>query len=388
MRQRFLIAGLLFALAALVVSCHSVEGKPDVHNQTGFDALKALELKIRNEMYKQQIEGYKEIKDDFKWFIGILIAIVLAGVGYIGFTKRREYKEILEDARRAREDIRNWEKEARERLSQIDKEVAKRLKEIEGEGKTQIKALAREAEKRLEESREEADRQRKISELWSKGSKALIDEDYESAAKSFQQIAEDLKEEDIGVYYDWGLALAHLARRKKGDEVERLLAEAITKFEKAVVIKPDFYKAYDGWGTAFLELARCKEDEVAERLFAEAITKYEKAVVIKPDFHEAYYGWGTALLDLAKRKEGDERKRLLEEAREKCLKAESIKRGAGAYNLACANCLLGDEDECRRWLKVGEEEKTLPTRGRAMKDEDLESVRNKEWFKALRWKGE
>jgi tetratricopeptide (TPR) repeat protein len=476
MKQRFLIIGLLFVLSVTVVSCHSVDGETNVHNQTESDALKALEIKIQNEIYKKQIEAYKETKDDFRWFVGILIAIALAGVGYLGFTKRREYREILEDARKAREDIRSWEKEARERLSQIDEKVEKRLKEIEDKGQVQIDKLIKVADKRRKESQEEAARQRKASELWNEGLRAAKNEDYESAANKFKQIVEDFKLEDAVAYNNWGAALTELAKRKEGKEAEKLFAEAIAKCEKAVAIKPDYYNAYNncgaaltelakrkegkeaeklfaeaiakcekavaikpdyynaycnwgsalsglaehregdeaerllaeafgkyekavaikadfhdaymGWGAALLELAIRKKGEKAERLLAEAIGKNEKAVVIKPDYYDAYDNWGVALLYLAGRKKGDERRTLLEKAKEKCLKAESIKRGAGAYNLACANCLLGDEGECKKWLKVGEEERTLPSREITMKDEDFESVRDKEWFKGIRWKGE
>ena len=40
------------------------------------------------------------------------------------------------------------------------------------------------------------------------------------------------------------------------------------------------------------------------------------------------------------------------------------------------------------WLKVREKTGTLPSREHAMADDDLKSVRDKDWFKKLRWKGE
>jgi tetratricopeptide (TPR) repeat protein len=495
-RQRLLITGLLLVLFAAVVVTAAESNSVDVSSkgkQTGTPAAiensqekcksssgnKNEDYVVENQVLKYAVKSYEESIATLRWAIGgiiTLIGILAAAVGYVVVKHSREYKDAVSEAKKASEDASRCAEKAQEKLDSIDEMVERKLKEIEDKGKAQIEALIKEADKRRQEAQEEAERQRKIIELWNEGLRAIKNEDYESAASGFQQIVENFKLEDAGAYNIWGAALLELAKRKEGDVAERLFAEAISKFEKAVVIKvdyhesynnwgnallelarrkegylaerllaeaiakckkavmirPDFPQAYYGWGTALTNLARCKEGDEAELLFAEAIGKYEKAVAITPDDHEVYHNWGAALADLVKRKEGDdaerlfaeaitkfekvisikpdfpmsysgwgavllylavrkkgnERKALLEKAKEKCLKAESIKRGTGAYNLACANCLLGDEGECRRWLKVGEEEKTLQTREYAMTDEDLESVRNKDWFKAIRWKGE
>lgn len=105
-----------------------------------------------------------------------------------------------------------------------------------------------------------------------------------------------------------------------------------------------------------------------------------------------YNNWGSSLLNWAKQKDKSdpERKALLEKAAEKFKKAEAYTRGIAAYNLACiyGNNLLNDEEECKKWLKVGEETGRLLTQERAMKEEDFGDFRNKEWFLKTRWKGE
>jgi tetratricopeptide (TPR) repeat protein len=140
------------------------------------------------------------------------------------------------------------------------------------------------------------------------------------------------------------------------------------------------------WGRAFSDLAQKKEGADGEKLFAEAFSKYQKAVEIKPDFIEAYNNWCITLMWLAQRKERDEKRNFLEEAKEKALKVEALKTGKGAYNLACIWSMLGDKKQCRQWLENGEKAGFLPTWEYASNDKDFESVRDEEWFKKLKWK--
>jgi tetratricopeptide (TPR) repeat protein len=403
MKQRFMITGLLIVLSATVVltatGCNSVDasnkGKkispPTKNGDSKEDEKKKEGYVVENEVLKYAVKSYQESIVTLRWAIGgiiTLISILAAAVGYVVVRHKGEYKEAVSEAKEASKEASRYAEKAEERLAGIDKKVEAKLKEIEDKGQVQIDKLIKVADKRREESRKEAERQRRISELWNEGLKAVKDEDHESAANKFKQIVEDFKVEDAAAYDNWGVALGNLARRKKENEARQLLVGAIAKFKKAVAIEPDKYEAYDNWGTALSDLAKRKEWDEAEKLLAESVTKHEKAIAINTDYYDAYGNCGGTLIYLAVHKKDDERKALLEKAKERCLKAESIKRGSGAYNLACANCLFGDEEECKRWLKVGEEEKTLPTRELAMKDEDLESVRNKEWFKGIRWKDE
>jgi len=68
------------------------------------------------------------------------------------------------------------------------------------------------------------------------------------------------------------------------------------------------------------------------------------------------------------------------------MKAESIQRGAGAYNLACLWGIRADAGKCKEWLMVGSEAGTLETLEEGMEDEDIKCVRGEEWFKVLNWK--
>ncbi len=377
-------------------------------------------------------EYYRDCVQTLKWALGIIVTLLIVFVGYAAYKRGQEYKEVLADVRQALGDAREackearaasdkareYEERARERLSRVDEAVGSKLKEIEEKGKTLITNLIQEAEK-----------QRKITELWDEGLRALKAKDFESATKCYRQIVEDFKSEDASVYNNWGNALANLAKRKEGAESEEFFRMSLDKYEKAVQITPDDHEAYYNWGTALFELATRKEGgesegllrasfekfeksvqikpdscltynnwgiglcELAKRkegmesesLLRASFEKFEKAVQIKPDHHPAYDNWAAVLIEMAKRKDGGDRARLLEEAKQKCLKAESIEEGSSAYNLACAYALLGDEAGCRRWLETCQRCGTLPRRSQVMADADLESVRDKEWFKQIRW---
>jgi len=324
------------------------------------------------ELVKEQLRGdfYKDSQDNLKLALVIIVTFVVGLILYTIFKDRKEYEKACENAEKAynkaelsrtqaeqsREKAREYELKAQEKLASINQLVADKLKEINTEAKETMLAIKAEAkagqveiEKKGNEERQksskEAARQRKISELFSKGVKADEAKDYESADDCYRQIVEELKEyKDSHVYYNWGTALLKLAENKEGTE--------------------------------------------AEEFFKQACDKFQKALDIKPYLCEAYNNWGIALSYLAKLKGGKDAEDLLKQAEEKCLKAESIKTGGSAYNLACIYALRGNEEKCQQWLKVGEKAGTLTTREDAMADDDLKSVRDKDWFKKLRWKGE
>jgi tetratricopeptide (TPR) repeat protein len=151
--------------------------------------------------------------------------------------------------------------------------------------------------------------------------------------------------------------------------------EAINYFQKALKIQPNYSKALNNLALAYANLGR----------YAEARELYKRVLKIKPDMYEAYINWSALLVELSQKKQSQSRQDLLDEATDKCLKAESIKTGSASYNLACISALQGNKIRCREWLKLAEQAGTLPSREHAMSDTDLETVRNEEWFKQIRW---
>jgi tetratricopeptide (TPR) repeat protein len=175
---------------------------------------------------------------------------------------------------------------------------------------------------------------------------------------------------------------------KLDDEQSReFYNQACKGFQKSIEINPDKQDALYNLGFALEKLADMAGVD-AEKYYQDACTKYQRITEISPDDHDILDCLGVTLLKLAKLKDGQEKEKLYQEAEKVLLKAEAIKRGEGAYNLSCLFALRSNENKCQEWLKVGEEAKNLPDREHAMKDDDLASVRDKDWFKTIRWKDE
>jgi len=114
----------------------------------------------------------------------------------------------------------------------------------------------------------------------------------------------------------------------------------------------------------------------------------EEIAELDTESYYVYEVWGQALLfyaDIAGRTDKEKKKVLIIQAEQKCLKAESMKKGSGAYSLACIHLFNGDENACEKWLKLSEETGNLPTLEYAKREKYLESVRDKQWFKDIQW---
>lgn len=346
------------------------------------------------ELLKAQLESefYKETTGSLKWALGIMVTFFILFLGYLIFRREKEYKEALKEirstlkearetsteTRRHADSAREWEAKAQEKVKDIEESVNKELEKIRKEGKRVIDKTIKEAE-----------RQREISELWNEGVRAINSQNFELAIESFERIVEDYKEESSSAYYNWGTALVALGKRKQDDEADELYRQAFEKYAKAVEIKKDSDDdAYNNWGAALIYLAKLKQGDEADELYRQAFEKCAKAVEIKKDKDDAYSNWGVALIGLAKNKTGENRDKLFKQAEAKLLEAESIKPCSSSYNLACLYALNDNEDKCREWFEKGEEKGTLPTRQVAEEDDDLNNVKDKDWFKRIKWSGE
>ena len=181
--------------------------------------------------------------------------------------------------------------------------------------------------------------------------------------------------------YNWGGLLLAQGKTKTGEEGARLFARAGEKYAATLAVKPDKHEALNNWGNALSAQAQTKTGEEADRLFAQAGEKHAAALAIKPDMHEALNNLGIALSAQAQTKTGEEADCLFALAKEKYDLVEGISPGRAAYNLECIAALMRDEDGCRNWLERSKGAGTLPERQHLLADDDLESVRESEWFK-------
>ena len=98
----------------------------------------------------------------------------------------------------------------------------------------------------------------------SEGSKAdhlfkMVYHDYAEVVANEPLIAEAL--------YNWGFALLHQARTKRGDQAANLYQDAIAKFSFCLTIEPAYLgSAIDG-GVAYMELARVKAVSTNDNLY-------------------------------------------------------------------------------------------------------------------------
>ena len=109
----------------------------------------------------------------------------------------------------------------------------------------------------------------------------------ESAPQESRQLEKEIKRYDklillkpdfAEAYYNRGLLFLQLSRLK----------EAIKSYDKAIQIKPGLAEAYNNRGIALQELGRLDL----------AVESYDKAIQIKPDYEGAYHNLGIALREL------------------------------------------------------------------------------------------
>ena len=212
--------------------------------------------------------------------------------------------------------------------------------------------------------------------------KVATDEEYADAIKANSLLALS-KTFRPNALNNLGSVMSDRANNMTGEEAIRLFALASEKFEEAVRLEPDFAGAWSNWGNALKGQATGKTGDEADRLFTLASEKQQEAVRLKPDLAEAWSNWGAALFDQAKGKSGEESHALVGEARVVLAKAASINPGVGAYNAACLEAICNEAGEAIRWLRVAQENNSLPSVDHLAQDSDLDNIRQTPEFLAF-----
>jgi tetratricopeptide (TPR) repeat protein len=191
-----------------------------------------------------------------------------------------------------------------------------------------------------------------------------------------------IKPDNHAALYNWGNLLFEQAKGASGEKASKFLAMAGAKYSAALAIKPDKHEALGNWGNALSEQAKRASGGEVSKFLAMAGEKFAAALVIKPDSPEALYGWGALLTEQAKRASGEQSSKFFAMAEEKLATVATLNPSM-TYNFACLRALQRDEDQCRQYLENAELHGTLPDYGHLAVDTDLDSMREKQWFKEL-----
>lgn len=160
-----------------------------------------------------------------------------------------------------------------------------------------------------------------------------------------------LKADDSDTYFNWGNTLTEMAIKRIDQAnvfekessafehgIDELFKQAFEKYNKAIQITPSFYTVYFNWGIHLGFLAKRKSGDEVGKLFEDAFNMFKKVTQIKSDYYQAYLLWGFYLGELAIRigefelsNSGFDAVELIEQAVKKiCL---AIDLGASSYNL-------------------------------------------------------
>lgn len=374
----------------------------------------------QQDIVREMLESYDKSIDSHEWAItsvlscmGLSVTFVVGGVGYLVWKNQKEVQRYEQEAKQSSRKARQWERLAFRQYTRHKRQAEERLSQIE----------------------QAAAKQRYVNDLWNAAHREYSSHDYEAATDLWKEIIKE-KPENASAYNncgdcflqwarqggtnsanrlrdaewylqkadDWylkkpdtkhlsaykiscnlGVVYSEMAKRRKGERIA-LLKRACQQFEQALNRKSDYYQGLIHWAEALSRLGALLTGQDSENCFEDALKKCEKAVELQPDSPKAYNRWATVLINRANREEEPLRTKLLFEAEEKLKVADGYKTGSAAYNFACLYALRGDEKECERWLHIGERKGTLATYDEAINDADLESMRDKKWFKEIRWR--
>ncbi len=286
------------------------------------------ESKKRSEnidIYEHAIKAYSQSVTNLQWALAIILTVFSGFVLVLLFKNKQEYKDALgqsreasREARKAAQDSVGYADKMRDKLESVDPIFDKKIKEMDEMVEEERERIRKQGKKVLDEIGGKGE----INILWSEGLRACELKNYVEMAAKFEMIIKEYEYENADVYINWGLAFGYDSDIRGGDE--KLLEEAISKFQKAIGINPDYYLAHQCYGWVLSRMSDLKNGD--EGLLEEAISEYKKSIGINPDYYETHYGYGYVLGKMSDLKDGDGK--MLEEAISEYKKAIKIKPGS------------------------------------------------------------
>jgi tetratricopeptide (TPR) repeat protein len=163
------------------------------------------------------------------------------------------------------------------------------------------------------------------------------------------------------------------------------LAEARVLFETILRLRPSFGHVRILWAHALAEQSKRAPGPETDQALADALASFETAAAHNNDPAKLMRGHAAILFAQGLRVCGEESVSLLRQAKEQFLGSELREPGSGAYRAACVCARLGENEECRQWLKKSREPGVLIARDELAAESPFEPVRYTDWFQeALR----
>lgn len=415
MKKGIALVCMFFVLPVVWYSGHAIavdpNNMPSGTGQAVADPVTAQQLanqrqanEFNERIIQQKLESFETRASDLKWTIdkalgifGVIMALVIAVPGFIAWKNYREFRDTQNDlkeairetkeyTRKAQESSKkaeDWEQKAQKACLNMEQQAKTKIEEFDKLVESKFVELDEKTKEHVRRIFEEAEKQRQLTEKWNKAVKADSEGKYELADKLWNDITTD-DPNDYAAFNYWGATLGQWARRG-GDEANLRLQQAFEKIKESLKINPDNPSSVGNLGVTLYDMGRLGGTD-SELRFQESYECSKKASEMQRSNANHLNNAGSSLLAIAQFKKDPERELLLKKAKEMLLDAEKLEQGAAAYNLACIHAVQGDEENCKQWLLFAATKGKLHERNYALADRDLESVRDKDWFKAIKWK--
>jgi hypothetical protein len=115
-------------------------------------------------------------------------------------------------------------------------------------------------------------------------------------------------------------------------------------------------------------------------LLAQAIQRYDAAIITDARNRDALRNKARSLLELAGTDAQEDAATLIREARSVLLRVEQVSPGRGAYDLACLSSRNGRLADARHWLEKAKKYGELPDISDVVTDTDLVPLHSTQWF--------
>jgi len=143
------------------------------------------------------------------------------------------------------------------------------------------------------------------------------------------------------ITFEAGNALTHIALNSPKEKAIELFHAANQKYQEALKIKPDNYRALYNYAFSMSKLAEYHDGKIAKKYWDEASEKYHQCLILQPNDWRALFKWGTSLMKRATTETGRRALSTYSAASAKLMKAVKYAptQFSVVYNAANANLM-------------------------------------------------